>query len=164
MTVYNDTAAKVMDILINKKITISVMESCTSGLIASMITDTEGASAVFEGGYVTYSNRVKEKAGVDGGIIQKYGVYSAECAQAMAESVQKALGSDIAVGITGTTGNTDPQNTGSVAGEAFFCVIYGNVPHGFSIKADVTGMCRHDIKQMYADKVFSELYLLLSTG
>ena len=76
MTVYNDTAAKVMDILNSKKITISVMESCTSGLIASMITDTEGASAVFEGGYVTYSNRVKEKAGVDGGIIQKYGVYS----------------------------------------------------------------------------------------
>lgn len=151
-----------MDILINKKITISVMESCTSGLIASMITDTEGASAVFEGGYVTYSNRVKEMAGVDGGIIQKYGVYSAECAQAMAESVRKALGSDIAVGITGTTGNTDPKNTDSIAGEAFFCVIYDDVPHGFCIKSDVTGMCRHDIKQMYADRVFDEIYKLLS--
>ena len=156
MTVYNDTAAKVMDILISKKITISVMESCTSGLIASMITDTEGASAVFEGGYVTYSNRVKELAGVDGGIIRKYGVYSPECAQAMAESVKKALCSDIAVGITGTTGNTDPNNTDSIAGEAFFCIIYGNVPHGYHIKADVTGMCRHDIKQMYADRVFGD--------
>ena len=40
--------------LISSGTTISTMESCTSGLIASMITDTEGASAIFPGGYVTY--------------------------------------------------------------------------------------------------------------
>ena len=44
----------VIKTLIEKQITISTMESCTSGLIASMITDTEGASAIFPGGYVTY--------------------------------------------------------------------------------------------------------------
>ena len=42
--------------LITTHTTISTMESCTSGLIASMITDTEGASAIFPGGYVTYLN------------------------------------------------------------------------------------------------------------
>ena len=45
---------KIVRKLIDTNTTISTMESCTSGLIASMITDTEGASAVFPGGYVTY--------------------------------------------------------------------------------------------------------------
>ena len=45
--------------LIAGRKTISTMESCTSGLIASMITDTEGASAIFPGGYVTYLNETK---------------------------------------------------------------------------------------------------------
>ena len=44
--------------LIDTHTTISAMESCTSGMIASTITDTEGASAIFPGGYVTYLNAV----------------------------------------------------------------------------------------------------------
>lgn len=55
--------------LISSGTTISTMESCTSGLIASMITDTEGASAIFPGGYVTYLNQTKIFVGVDEGII-----------------------------------------------------------------------------------------------
>ena len=57
--------------LISSGTTISTMESCTSGLIASMITDTEGASAIFPGGYVTYLNQTKIFVGVDEGIINK---------------------------------------------------------------------------------------------
>ena len=71
--------------LIDTHTTISTMESCTSGLIASMITDTEGASAIFPGGYVTYLNETKILNGVDANVIEKYGVYSRECANAMAE-------------------------------------------------------------------------------
>ena len=51
--------------LIDTHTTISTMESCTSGLIASMITDTEGASAIFPGGYVTYLNETKILNGVN---------------------------------------------------------------------------------------------------
>lgn len=75
----------VIKTLIEKQTTISTMESCTSGLIASMITDTEGASAIFPGGYVTYSNETKMFVGVDEQVLRQYGVYSRECAQAMAE-------------------------------------------------------------------------------
>lgn len=53
---------KIVRKLIDTNTTISTMESCTSGLIASMITDTEGASAVFPGGYVTYLNKTKSYA------------------------------------------------------------------------------------------------------
>ena len=91
--------------LINTRTTISTMESCTSGLIASMITDTEGASAIFPGGYVAYLNETKIRIGVDGNIIKQYGVYSKECARAMAETIQSKMHTDIAIGITGTTGN-----------------------------------------------------------
>ena len=59
--------------LIAGRKTISTMESCTSGLIASMITDTEGASAIFPGGYVTYLNETKIFIGVEEAVIRQYG-------------------------------------------------------------------------------------------
>ena len=62
--------------LIDTHTTVSTMESCTSGMIASTITDTEGASAIFPGGYVTYLNETKIFIGVEEEIIRKYGVYS----------------------------------------------------------------------------------------
>lgn len=56
--------------LIETHTTISTMESCTSGMIASMITDTEGASGIFPGGYVTYLNETKVLIGVNEKIIK----------------------------------------------------------------------------------------------
>ena len=50
---------QVTEELINRNETISVMESCTAGLISSLITDAEGSSAIFPGGFVTYSNSNK---------------------------------------------------------------------------------------------------------
>lgn len=96
--------------LIDKNMTISAMESCTSGQIASLITDTEGASAIFPGGFVTYCNEAKIMQGVSAELIGKYTVYSEEVAQDMAKTVQKSFGTDIAIGVTGTMGNVDPVN------------------------------------------------------
>ena len=105
---------KIIHKLIDAHRTISTMESCTSGLIASTITDTEGASAIFPGGYVTYLNETKIFIGVDKNVISQYGVYSKECAEEMAKTVQKKMKTDIAIGITGTTGNIYPNNADSV--------------------------------------------------
>ena len=147
--------------LIASHTTISTMESCTSGLIASMITDTEGASAIFPGGFVTYLNETKILVGVDAEIIRKYGVYSKECAEAMAKTAQAKLGTDIAIGITGTTGNIDPNNADSVQGQAFFCIRVKDQTYSFEIREDVTGKSRHEIKQRYAERVFAELEHLI---
>lgn len=149
--------------LIKKNMTISFMESCTSGLLASMFTDTEGASSVFKGSLVTYSNEMKIAAGVPCEIISEHGVYSSECAEAMAEVCQKIYGTDIAIGITGTTGNVDPNNSDSVTGSAFFCIRIENVNHGFHIEENVSGMSRKDIKQFYADCVYRKLLELLAS-
>ena len=160
-----ETERKQTDAIIKKMIethtTISTMESCTSGMIASMITDTEGASAIFPGGFVTYLNETKILIGVDAKVIEQYGVYSRECANAMAETVQEKLRTDIAVGITGTTGNVDPNNADSVQGQVYFCIRIGKENHTYEWNADVAGMNRHQIKQMYASEVFEKLGVLL---
>ena len=156
-----ETRNQVVKKLIDTQTTISTMESCTSGLIASMITDTEGASAIFPGGYVTYLNETKVLAGVDAAVIETCGVYSPQCAEAMARTVKKNLNTDLAVGITGTTGNVDPNNADSVQGKAYYCIAAGDIAHGYEIHADVTCMSRHEIKQLYAEQVFASLAELI---
>lgn len=154
-------AEKVTKYLIENHLTISFMESCTSGLLASMFTDTEGASSVFSGSLITYSNDIKIKFGVDPLVIDKYGVYSSMCAEEMAKCVKKTFMTDIAIGITGTTGNVDPNNVDSVKGEAYFCVIFKDNVYDYHISIDTMEMKRKDIKQCYADEVYKELLLLL---
>ena len=108
--------------LIGKKKTVATMESCTGGQIASLLTDTEGSSAVFRGGFVTYCNEAKVFDGVPESVIEKFGVYSSETAAFMAEACRAKLGSDIGIGITGSFGNADPNNADSVPGEVYFAV------------------------------------------
>ena len=105
--------------LIDRKMTITTMESITCGQIASMITDTEGASAILKGAFVTYSNEAKIMQGVPEAVIETYGVYSKETARAMAEACKQAYRADIGIG---TTGNIDPNNQDSVPGEVYYAV------------------------------------------
>lgn len=150
--------------LIHKNMTITFMESCTSGLLASMFTDTQGASAVFKGSFVTYSNEAKVDAGVDAEVIKKYGVYSKECAREMAKAIKTKFDANIAVGITGTTGNIDPVNrSSSVEGEAYYCIIIEESVYDFYINLDVNGLSRAKIKQCYADEVYRSLKYILES-
>ncbi len=114
--------AEIIRTLISRGMTITTMESCTGGLIASLLTDTEGASAALRGAYVTYSNEAKKAAGVPAEILDRYGVYSKETARSMAERCRAAFGADIGIGVTGTFGNTDPANGDSVPGEVYAAV------------------------------------------
>ena len=67
--------------LIENEITISTMESCTGGLLASLITDVKNASSILKYSAVTYSNEFKIKMGVSEEVIEKYTVYSKETAK-----------------------------------------------------------------------------------
>lgn len=115
---------KLTKLLIEKKMTITTMESATSGQIASLITDTEGSSAVLKGAFVTYCNEAKVMQGVPAEIIDKYTVYSAQTAEAMAKACTAAYQADIGIGVTGTMGNVDPANSeASVPGQVYFAVV-----------------------------------------
>ena len=85
--------------------TLSAMESCTGGLFASEVTGISGASAVFKGSLVSYTNKIKEDIGnVSPAIITKFGVVSKETALAMALNAQELFKSDVAVSFTGNAG------------------------------------------------------------
>ena len=92
-------------ILAKKKLKISFAESCTGGLLASSITSINGASKVFNLGFVTYSNQAKIKVlKVNKSIIRKYGAVSHECCYAMVKNLSKISKANINVSITGIAG------------------------------------------------------------
>jgi PncC family amidohydrolase len=110
-------------LLIEKNLTITTMESATSGQIASLITDTEGSSAVLKGAFITYCNEAKTLQGVPSEILERYTVYSRETAEAMAAACMRAYKADIGIGVTGTMGNVDPANPeASKPGQVFFAI------------------------------------------
>lgn len=96
--------------LIEKQKTISTMESCTGGALASEITNIEGASDIFKFSAVTYSNLFKIKMGVSKDVIDKCSVYSMEVACEMSRNISKFTNSNFGVGITGKFGNVDKAN------------------------------------------------------
>ncbi len=85
--------------------TIATAESCTGGLIAAMLTDIPGSSAVFDRGFVTYSNASKrELLNVPEALLKTHGAVSEEVALAMATGAQQSAGTDIAISVTGIAG------------------------------------------------------------
>jgi nicotinamide-nucleotide amidase len=92
-------------LLLEKKQTLALAESCTGGLIAHRITRVAGSSAYFLGGAVTYSNREKIRAlGVDPAILEKFGAVSRETALAMSQGIRERTGATVALSVTGVAG------------------------------------------------------------
>ena len=94
-----------LDILINKNISISLAESCTGGRLSKIFTDKPGISKIFIMGLVTYSNSSKIKIlNIDPKIIKKYGAVSKETAYSMSSNLQKISKSKICISTSGIAG------------------------------------------------------------
>ena len=115
-----------------KGLTLGCAESCTGGLIAKRLTDIPGASAVFKGGIVSYTNEIKrdvlrvpehllERLVDREGHVVVGGVVSAEVAAAMAEGARHVLGCDIALSSTGVAG-PDRDEDGNEVGAMFVAI------------------------------------------
>jgi nicotinamide-nucleotide amidase len=97
--------------LINKKISISVAESCTGGLLSSTITSISGSSTIFNMGLITYSNISKTKIlKVNKVTIKNFGAVSSQCCKDMVKKLSNISKSKINISITGIAG----PNGGSV--------------------------------------------------
>ena len=97
-----------MNRLIESGKTISVAESCTGGLVGDLMTNTPGASGVFLGGVIVYTDEMKmQLLGVDAECLQKHGAVSHETAVQMAEKCRARLGTDLALSVTGLAGPGD---------------------------------------------------------
>lgn len=98
-------AMLVLDDAEQKRLKICTAESCTGGLLGGLFTDIPGSSAVFERGFITYSNRAKEEMlGIPGDVIADYGAVSEPVARMMAEGALENSRANIAVSITGISG------------------------------------------------------------
>ena len=114
---------EIVNKLIEKKLTIATMESCTGGGIANEITNISGASAIIKESYVTYCNEAKIKHGVPEEVIDTYSVYSIETAIEMAKAVKINTGSNYSIGVTGQLGRIDPSNPEEKLNHVWFAIL-----------------------------------------
>lgn len=149
----HDIYRTITNTLIRHKKTITTMESCTCGLIASLISDTEGSSAVLKGAFITYSNTAKIACGVPEEVIRQYGVYSKETALYMAKAARAKYPSDYAIGITGSFSNVDPDNSDSVPGFICCALISDTAEDVFSFELP-----------LYSDRFSSKLAAAVTVG
>lgn len=157
-----DNYNRLTTLLIEKNLSISTMESCTSGLIATLITNTDNSSKVFDSAVITYSNDAKIKQGVDEDIINKYGVYSYETSAQMARVIKEKSKSDISIGITGTLGILDPKNIDSKPGEVYYTIDYLE-PKSYFV--EITNQGSKFFNKLYiANIVCLELLKILNEG
>jgi nicotinamide-nucleotide amidase len=100
-----DRAARLIQTYAERGWCIATAESCTGGLVAALLTEIPGSSAVLEAGFVTYSNKAKTAMlGVPQDLLEAYGAVSEPVARAMAEGALARSGADAAVAITGIAG------------------------------------------------------------
>jgi CDP-diacylglycerol--glycerol-3-phosphate 3-phosphatidyltransferase len=98
-------ARELGNLLTKSRLTVSVAESCTGGLLGSLITDQPGSSAYFLGGVIAYADEVKRaQLGVPSDLLARHGAVSREVAMAMADGVRSKFGTELAASITGIAG------------------------------------------------------------
>jgi len=133
MTV-TELAGDLLATLGGRSMTMASAESCTGGMVAAAITDIPGASAVFRGGVVVYSNDAKVRLlGVQAQTIASFGAVSAQTAQEMASGAARTIGADCAVAITGIAG-PDGGSADKPVGTVWF---------GFAVRGATTVECVH---------------------
>ena len=98
-----------LDMLMARGLTLATMESCTGGLLSSLITDIPGSSNAFRGGLISYATDLKEAWGVPAEVIAAHGVVSVETARAMASAVRQQTGASVGLSVTGVAGPDEQE-------------------------------------------------------
>ncbi|MDR3215047.1 MAG: nicotinamide-nucleotide amidohydrolase family protein [Bacilli bacterium] len=151
--------ADLVDYLINNQLIISSAESCTAGLVASLIADIPHASKILKESIITYDNEAKQKyLLVSSNTLNKYSEISAQCAKEMAFGLQKLNHSDIALSITGLAGPTGgtPQKP---IGLVYFGILINKqyYPYQLNLRGN-----RNEIRLRAAKFILMETYRLLT--
>jgi nicotinamide-nucleotide amidase len=103
-------STRVQELLLERAETVATAESLTGGRLAARLTDAPGASKTYLGGVVAYATSVKQAVlGVPEGVVEQYGVISAECALAMARGAIAVTGATWGIGTTGVAGPEEQE-------------------------------------------------------
>ena len=152
---------ELVELLREKNLTISTMESCTGGGVANAITSIEGASDILKFSAVTYSNEFKIKMGVDKDVIDKYSVYSMETANEMSKNISLFTGSDIGVGITGKLNRTDKNNMYGEDNKVFVSIYLKNTNEYKNFTYTAKEQSRAENKELIIQNIANELKRLI---
>ena len=146
---------RVIEKLRERGLLLATAESCTGGLCAKRLTDVAGASQVFCGGVVSYTNDVKMRLlGVKEETLTQFGAVSGETAREMAEGVRQATGADVAVSVTGVAGPSSDE-MGNVVGTVF--IAFSSEQETISEKLQLSG----DREKIREQSVNAMLWLVM---
>ncbi len=150
-----------VDLLKEKGLTLSCAESCTGGYFGKRITDISGASAVFRGGFITYTNEAKvELLGVKPETLEKYTAVSPETAEEMARGVRERLKTDIAISITGEAGPNPDPTTNQGVGTVFIGI--STAEKTFAVKLNVARQRdREYIRRVASSRAMKEIIKII---
>jgi PncC family amidohydrolase len=149
-----EIAKDIVRLLTKRKKTLALAESCTGGFIANEITNIPGASKIFLGGIVSYSNEVKQKfLGVRAKTLEQHGAVSEAVAREMAAGARKRFGADFVIAVTGIAGpggGTKNKPTGTV-----FIALAG--ASGISVEHKLNDFGREQFKKVTAQQALELL-------
>ncbi len=131
-------ARELGELLRTGRLTVAVAESCTGGLLGSLITDQPGSSVYFLGGVIAYSDQVKrEQLGVPAPLLKRVGAVSREVGEAMAAGARARFGTDLAAGVTGIAG-PEADGTDKPVGLTYIAIASarGTSSHEFRFDGD----------------------------
>lgn len=144
---------ELLTILKAKNLTLASCESFTGGMFSDLVTNIPHASAVFLGGFVTYSPKMKKQVGVKKRIIKKYGIVSQQVAEAMVEATIKRTQAHLVVSFTGNAGPS-AQEDGQV-GVGYFSFSYLGSMNSF--KLEKPKLSRLAFKKYAVDQALTEI-------
>jgi len=147
-------AERLSALLKEKKLTLSVAESCTGGMISSKITDIPGSSEFFAGSAVTYSDASKTTIlKVRKETIKEHGAVSAETAEEMSAGARDVFRSDVSAAVTGIAGPSGGSEKKPL-GLVFISIRYGNK---LKTTENIFKGSRAEIRNAASDAVMSEI-------
>ncbi|MCH9811849.1 CinA family protein [bacterium] len=150
---------KLQDLFIKKKKSLVLAESCTGGLIASILTRTAGSSNYFVGSFVTYTDAMKQKIlGVSQRVLKEKSAVSEEVCARMSIGALEKSGADIAVAVTGDAG-PDGARVGLVFGSIATKekTFVGKIP-------GLDGLSRNEVQEKCAAYLLDALYAFAKDG
>ena len=148
---------EVVNRLIKNNRTISTMESCTGGLLASEITNIPDSSKILKFSAVTYSNEFKIKMGVNSDTIDKYTVYSVEVAMEISKAITDFTNSDYGVGITGQLKKADDANPTDNDNLVYVSVYDRNKNYYYTMSLEALDLPRSENKKYVVNRIIDLL-------
>lgn len=161
-------AKRIGEALRDRGETLAVAESCTGGLVGSLITDVPGSSDYFVGGIISYVNQTKlQRLAVSRELIERHGAVSKPVARKMAQHIRDEADATWSVSTTGYAGPT-VESADSSTGSVFIGIAYAGIPDTRApysiVEHHQFDGDRHEVKEQIATQALKSTLAQIRSG